>query len=149
VIDYDIFGDDMQYVEIELDPGEAAIGEAGMMMFMQDGVEMETVFGDGSAAQAGLLGKLMGAGKRLLTGESLFTTVYANQAQRQTAGCLFRTLSWQDHPHGSVPHRRHPDLPEGRLPLRRQGRQPRHCLPAPSGRRLLRRRRLHPAKTGG
>ena len=81
VIDYDIFGDDMQYVEIELDPGEAAIGEAGMMMFMQDGVEMETVFGDGSAAQAGLLGKLMGAGKRLLTGESLFTTVYVNQAQ--------------------------------------------------------------------
>ncbi|TCJ13436.1 TIGR00266 family protein [Parasulfuritortus cantonensis] len=81
VIDYDIFGDDMQYVEIELDPGEAAVGEAGMMMFMQDGVEMETVFGDGSASQSGLLGKLMGAGKRLLTGESLFTTVYENQAQ--------------------------------------------------------------------
>ncbi|TCS73923.1 uncharacterized protein (TIGR00266 family) [Sulfuritortus calidifontis] len=80
VIDYDIFGDDMQYVEIELDPGEAAVGEAGMMMYMQDGIEMETVFGDGSAAQAGLLGKLMGAGKRLLTGESLFTTIYANQA---------------------------------------------------------------------
>jgi hypothetical protein len=75
VIDYDIFGDDMQYVEVELDPGEAAIGEAGVMMFMQDGIEMETIFGDGSAAQSGLLGKLMGAGKRLLTGESLFTTV--------------------------------------------------------------------------
>ena len=81
VIDYDIFGDDMQYVEIELDPGEAAIGEAGTLMFMQDGVEMETVFGDGSAAQSGFMGKLMGAGKRLLTGESLFTTIYANQAQ--------------------------------------------------------------------
>jgi len=80
VIDYDIFGDDMQYVEIELDPGEAAVGEAGMMMFMQDGIEMETVFGDGSAAQSGLIGKLMGAGKRLLTGESLFTTIYSNQA---------------------------------------------------------------------
>ncbi len=80
VIDFDIYGDDMQYVEIELDPGEAAVGEAGMMMFMQDGVEMETVFGDGSAAQSGLMGKLMGAGKRLLTGESLFTTVYSNQA---------------------------------------------------------------------
>ena len=80
VIDYDIFGDDMQYVEIELDPGEAAVGEAGMMMFMQDGVEMETVFGDGSESKSGLLGKLMGAGKRLLTGESLFTTIYANQA---------------------------------------------------------------------
>lgn len=81
VIDYDIFGDDMQYVEIELDPGEAAVGEAGMMMFMQDGIEMETIFGDGSASQSGFLGKLMGAGKRLLTGESLFTTIYANQAQ--------------------------------------------------------------------
>lgn len=80
VIDYDIFGDDMQYVEIELDPGEAAIGEAGMMMYMQDGIEMDTIFGDGSAAQSGLLGKLVGAGKRLLTGESLFTTVYLNQA---------------------------------------------------------------------
>ena len=79
-IDYDIFGDDMQYVEVELDPGEAAVGEAGMMMFMQDGIDMETIFGDGSAAQSGLLGKLMGAGKRLLTGESLFTTVYSNQA---------------------------------------------------------------------
>ena len=80
VIDYDIFGDDMQYVEIELDPGEAAIGEAGMMMYMQDGIDMDTVFGDGSATQSGLLGKLVGAGKRLLTGESLFTTVYLNQA---------------------------------------------------------------------
>jgi uncharacterized protein (TIGR00266 family) len=79
-VDYDIFGDDMQYVEVELDPGEAAIGEAGMMMFMEDGIELETIFGDGSAAQSGLLGKLMGAGKRLLTGESLFTTVYSNQA---------------------------------------------------------------------
>ena len=80
VIDYDIFGDDMQYVEIELDPGEAAIGEVGMMMYMQDGIDMDTIFGDGSAAQSGLLGKLVGAGKRLLTGESLFTTVYLNQA---------------------------------------------------------------------
>jgi len=80
VIDYDIFGDDMQYVEVELDPGEAAVGEAGMMMFMQDGVEMETIFGDGSASTSGFMGKLMGAGKRLLTGESLFTTIYANQS---------------------------------------------------------------------
>lgn len=79
VIDYEIFGDDMQYVEVELDPGEAAVGEAGMMMFMQDGIEMETVFGDGSAAQSGLMGKLMGAGRRLLSGESLFTTIFANQ----------------------------------------------------------------------
>lgn len=82
-IDYEIFGDDMQYVEIELDPGEAAIGEAGAMMMMQDGIEMDTVFGDGSRASAtsGLMGKLLGAGKRLVTGESLFTTIYHNESQ--------------------------------------------------------------------
>jgi uncharacterized protein (TIGR00266 family) len=80
VVDYEIFGDDMQYVEIELDPGEAAIGEAGAMMMMQDGIEMDTIFGDGSAQQGGLFGKLLGAGKRLVTGESLFTTIFHNEA---------------------------------------------------------------------
>jgi uncharacterized protein (TIGR00266 family) len=80
VIDYDIRGAEMQFVEIELDPGEAAIGEAGSMMFMDAGIGMDTVFGDGSAQTGGFFGKLMGAGKRLVTGESLFTTVYTNQA---------------------------------------------------------------------
>ncbi len=80
VVDYDIRGSEMQFVEVELDPGEAAIGEAGSMMFMDGGIAMDTVFGDGSAQQGGLLGKLMGAGKRLVTGESLFTTVYTNQS---------------------------------------------------------------------
>ena len=80
VVDFEIFGDDMQFVEIELDPGEAAIGEAGAMMMMQDGIEMDTVFGDGSAQQGGLVGKLLGAGKRLVTGESLFTTIFHNEA---------------------------------------------------------------------
>ena len=79
VVDYEIFGHEMQYVEVELDPGEAAVGEAGVMMYMQAGIEMDTVFGDG-AQQGGLFGKLMGAGKRLLTGESLFTTVFQNTA---------------------------------------------------------------------
>ncbi len=79
VIDYEIFGDDMQYVEVELDPGEAAVGEPGMMMYMQDGIEMDTIFGDGSAQQSGFMGKLLGAGKRLLTGESMFTTVFHNE----------------------------------------------------------------------
>jgi uncharacterized protein (TIGR00266 family) len=83
VIDYEIFGSDMQYVEIELDPGEAAIGEAGTMMMMQDGIDMETVFGDGSAKEGGFMGKLLGAGKRLLTGESLFTTVYHNRVSQK------------------------------------------------------------------
>jgi uncharacterized protein (TIGR00266 family) len=83
VVDYEIFGDDMQYVEVELDPGEAAVGEAGAMMMMQDGIEMDTVFGDGSAQQSGLMGKLLGAGKRLLTGESLFTTIFHNESNQK------------------------------------------------------------------
>jgi uncharacterized protein (TIGR00266 family) len=81
VVDYEIKGAEMQFVEVELDPGEAAIGEAGSMMFMDAGIGMDTVFGDGSASQGGgLFGKLLGAGKRLVTGESLFTTVYSNNA---------------------------------------------------------------------
>ena len=71
----------MQFVEIELDPTEAAIGEAGSMMYMEDGIQMDTVFGDGSAQEGGIFGKLLGAGKRLVTGESLFTTVYTNKGQ--------------------------------------------------------------------
>lgn len=78
VVDFEIRGSEMQFVEIELDPGEAAVGEAGSMMFMDAGISMDTVFGDGSQSQGGLFGKLLGAGKRLITGESLFTTVYSN-----------------------------------------------------------------------
>ncbi len=78
-IDYQIHGDDMQFVEIELDPGEATVAEAGGMMYMDDGIAMETIFGDGSQANSGFLGSLLGAGKRLLTGESLFMTVFQNQ----------------------------------------------------------------------
>ncbi|HEU5293172.1 MAG TPA: AIM24 family protein, partial [Burkholderiaceae bacterium] len=82
VVDYEIKGSEMQFVEVELDPGEAAIGEAGSMFFMDPGIAMDAVFGDGSGGnQGGLFGKLLGAGKRLLTGESLFTTVYTNQAR--------------------------------------------------------------------
>ena len=82
VVDYDIRGSEMQFVEVELDPGEAAIGEAGSMMFMDAAIQMDTVFGDGSrnSGSGGLFGKLLGAGKRLVTGESLFTTVYTNTA---------------------------------------------------------------------
>src|SRR5262245_51024917 len=78
-IDYKIIGDDMQFVEVELDPGEATVAEAGGMMYMEDGIEMETIFGDGSQQNSGFLGALMGAGKRLLTGESLFMTVFLNR----------------------------------------------------------------------
>src|SRR5687768_7270266 len=82
-IDYKIYGDDMQFVEVELDPNEATVAEAGGMMYMDDGVEMETVFGDGSQQQTGIMGALMGAGKRLLTGESLFMTVFHNRSSQK------------------------------------------------------------------
>ena len=78
VMDYQIFASEIQFVEVELDPNEAAIGEAGSMMCMKSGIAMDTVFGDGSAQQGGFLGKLTGAGKRLVTGESLFRAVYNN-----------------------------------------------------------------------
>jgi uncharacterized protein (TIGR00266 family) len=86
-IDYKIFGDDMQYVEVELDPMEATVAEAGGMMYMEQGIEMETIFGDGSQQNSGFLGSLMSAGKRLLTGESLFMTVFQNRdaAKRRVA----------------------------------------------------------------
>ena len=81
-IDYRIFGDDMQFVEVELDPQEAAVAEAGGMMYMESGIEMETICGDGSGqGPPGLRGALLGAGKRLLTGESLFMTIFQNQGQ--------------------------------------------------------------------
>ncbi len=79
-VDYKIHGDDMQFVEVELDPGESAVAEAGAMMYMTSAIGMETIFGDGSGQRAGgVMGALLGAGRRLLTGESLFMTVFTNQ----------------------------------------------------------------------
>ncbi len=78
-IDYEIKGAEMQFVEIELDPGESAVAEAGTMMFKDQSVLMNAVFGDGSGQEAGFMGKLLGAGKRLITGESLFTTVFTHE----------------------------------------------------------------------
>ncbi len=80
-IDYRIVGEEMQYVEIELDPNETAIAESGSFMMMDDGIQMQTIFGDRSQNQGGgLLGKLLGAGKRLIVGESLFMTAFTNTA---------------------------------------------------------------------
>ena len=80
-IDYKLYGDDMQFVEIELDPGEIVVAEAGAMMFMDYPIEMDSIFGDGSAesSNSGFMGKLMGAGKRMITGESLFMTTFTNK----------------------------------------------------------------------
>jgi uncharacterized protein (TIGR00266 family) len=77
-IDYEIFGDDMQIVEIELDPGETVIAEAGAMNYMDDGITFEAKLGDGSKPDEGMLGKLLNVGKRVLTGESIFMTHFTN-----------------------------------------------------------------------
>ncbi|NBC34138.1 MAG: TIGR00266 family protein [Alphaproteobacteria bacterium] len=81
-IDFRILGSEMQYIEIELDPGESAVAEAGGMMYKDASIEMNTIFGDGSGQEGGtFLNKLIGAGKRVLTGESLFTTVFTHKGQ--------------------------------------------------------------------
>ncbi len=80
-IDYRIFGEEMQYVEIELDPQEGVVAESGSFMMMNADVKMNTIFGDGSNQEKGLLGKIFSAGKRILTGESLFMTVFTNDGQ--------------------------------------------------------------------
>ena len=82
-IEYEVHGDDMQFVEVILDPSEGVVAEAGGMMDMEDGVEMETVFGDGSQQSSGLFGMLAGGVKRLLTGEGLFMTVFHNRSARR------------------------------------------------------------------
>jgi uncharacterized protein (TIGR00266 family) len=89
VVDYEIFGNEMQYVEIELDPGESVVAEAGAMMYMGPSIEMQTVFGDASQKHSGgIMDKLVGAGKRLLTGESLFMTIFTHNGAGK-AHCAF------------------------------------------------------------
>lgn len=83
VVDYQIFGDDLQFVEVELDPGETVIAEAGAMMYMEDGLAFETKMGDGSQPSAGFMGKLVSAGKRAITGESIFMTHFTQTGQEK------------------------------------------------------------------
>jgi uncharacterized protein (TIGR00266 family) len=83
VIDYQIFGEEMQYVEVTLDPGETVIAEAGVMMYMTTGITMQTVFGDPSKQQQGFLGKIASAGKRVVTGESLFVTTFTASGSKR------------------------------------------------------------------
>ena len=81
-IDFEVHGNEMQFVEVLLDPGEGAVAEAGSMMYMTQGIAMETIFGDGSQQRTGgVMDALLGAGKRLLTGESLFMTVFTNAGE--------------------------------------------------------------------
>ncbi|MFQ3246937.1 MAG: hypothetical protein ACI9SP_003591 [Arenicella sp.] len=80
-VDYEIFGDDMQIVEVELDPAETVIAEAGAMNYMQDGIEFETKMGDGSKPSGGVMDALLNVGKRVLTGESIFMTHFTNNGE--------------------------------------------------------------------
>ncbi len=86
-VDYEIIGTSMQLVEVELDPGETVVAEAGAMSYMEDGINFETKMGDGSEPDQGFMGKLFSAGKRAFTGESIFTTHFTNQgnAKRRVA----------------------------------------------------------------
>lgn len=81
VVDYDVFGDDLQFVEVELDPGETVIAEAGAMMYMEEGITFQTKMGDGSNPKAGFLDKMVSVGKRAITGESLFMTHFSHSGQ--------------------------------------------------------------------
>jgi len=80
-VDYEIFGDDMQIVEVELDPGEKLIAEAGAMNYMESGIQFETKMGDGTTPTSGVMGALMNVGKRVLTGESIFLTHFENRGE--------------------------------------------------------------------
>ncbi|MDR7855000.1 AIM24 family protein [Tissierella sp.] len=84
-VDFTVFGDDMQFVEIQLDPTESIIAEAGSMMYMDESIKMDAIFGDGSGKDEGkgLMGKMLSAGKRVITGESLFMTEFANQGNQK------------------------------------------------------------------
>ena len=92
-IDYKIIGDDMQIVEIELDTGETVIAEAGAMSYMDQGISFEAKMGDGSSASDGFIGKLMGAGRRALTGESIFMTHFTNMISQRK-----KVKEWAWHP---------------------------------------------------
>lgn len=100
-IDYKLYGDDMQFVEVELDPQETVIAEAGSLMMMDDHIRMETIFGDGSEKQGtGFMGKLLGAGKRVITGESLFMTTFTNEGADKKTRFLCLPLPRKNYPDG-------------------------------------------------
>lgn len=82
-VDYEVFGDDMQIVEVELDPSEKVVAEAGAMNYLEEDISFEARMGDGSAADSGVLNKLINVGKRVLTGESLFLTHFGNRGTRK------------------------------------------------------------------
>ena len=98
-VDYEIFGNDMQVVEVELDRGETIIAEAGAMNWMEDDIVYEAKMGDGSSQDEGLMGKLLSAGKRALSGESLFLTHFTNTSNSKRRVAFAAPLPWTYSPH--------------------------------------------------
>ncbi len=149
-INFQIFGEEMQFVEIELDPGESAVAEAGTMMYKDTSIQMHTIFGDGSAQadQGGFMDKLLGAGKRLLTGESLFITVFTHEGSGKAKVAFGGPLPGQHHSHRSDNHRRETDLPKRQLSVGCPRSPDRYSLPEENSDRPLRRGRFHHAEAG-
>ena len=147
VIDYKIIGQEMQFVEVELDPGESAVAEAGAMMYKDAVIQMETVFGDASASSGGgFMDKLVGAGKRLLTGESLFIDLFTYRILGQGPRLLRGALSWKYSPRAPTRRRGAPDLSERQFSLCRKRGRHRDLLSAQDPDRTLRRGGLHHAE---
>ncbi len=125
-VDYTIFGDDMQTVEIELDPGETVIAEAGAMNWMEDGILFETRMGDGSEPDKGFMGKLLDAGKRAVAGESLFMTHFTNQGPGKKERLSAPLIQARSSPSTWLGGRTH--MPERRIFMCGPGYQGHHCL---------------------
>ena len=146
-IDFQIYGDDMQTVEVELDPGETVVAEAGAMNWMEEGIRFEARMGDGSAVASGFFGSLLGAGKRILTGESLFMTHFTNDGIGKGRVALLR------YPGKIMP------IHMAELGVKSSARRMRFCARHVAQRcpsrstsvwgRVSRRRRVHPSATQG
>ncbi len=145
-IEFEVKGQELQFVEIELDPGESAVAEAGAFVWKDASVEMATVFGDGSGgSDQGFMGKLLGAGRRLVTGEPVRDCVRPYRPGQ--GACRLRLADARRDPADAARRsRRDADLPEGQLPCRRPGRLDRHSVSAADHDRPVRRRGLHHAE---
>ena len=150
-IDYKIFGDDLQFVEVELDPNEATVAEAGGMMYMDDGIEMETIFGDGSQAGAEWWIPRRADGRRQAAAHRRVAVHdrLPQPQQPETPARVRRPLSGQDRPHPSRRDRWRADRAEGLVPGGGERRLDRHRVSAQARRRAVRRRRLHHAAAAG
>ena len=127
-VDYEIIGDDIQIVEVELDPGETVIAEAGAMNYMEDGITFQTKMGDGSAADSSVFSKLLNVGKRALTGESIFMTHFTNEGQGKKACCIRCSVSWKGHCRRFRRYWRRVTLPKRRIPVCGKGNENRNCF---------------------